>query len=220
MKRILLLNPNSTKSVTERISKTAKRYDQPGFIIETITCEDAPSAIETSYDELMSGKAVVDELSKREFDAAAICCFSDPGLLSARELFSQPIVGICQAAVNYSALFSRRFSIIASGGSSEIDSFINQMKSYQAGERLASVEYLDTGVLGVTTNSDEISERIEKCIKDHGVGAVLLGCAAFSGLSEKLSAKHKIFVSEGVGPAILTLVSLMNFRESNKGWLK
>ena len=91
------------------------------------------------------------------------------------------------------------------------------MKGYGAAERLASVEYLGTGVLGVPDHiTDEISEKIDACIKKEGVGAVLLGCAAFSGLSEELSKKHGIFVSEGIGPAIMTLKMLIERKQTLK----
>lgn len=217
--RLLLLNPNSTQEVTDRIAKAAALYQQPGVEITVATAVKGPAAIETSYDELVASNAVLEELNTRRdtFDGAAICCFSDPGLLAAQELFEQPIVGMCQSAVYFSSLFSRRFSILGSCDQGDIGAFINEMKGYGAAERLASVEYLGTGVLGVPDHiTDEISEKIDACIKKEGVGAVLLGCAAFSGLSEELSKKHGIFVSEGIGPAIMTLKMLIERKQTLK----
>lgn len=212
--RILLLNPNSTGEVTERIKLAAEKYNHGDLEIITATAKNGPPVIESSMDELTAANAVIEELTLRKgtYDGAAICCFSDPGLSAAKELFDVPIVGMCEAAVYFSSFYSKRFSILGSCGHEDVSYFFEHMKRYGAEGRLSSVEYLETGVLGVPDHiTDEISQKIELCIKRDGVGAVLLGCAAFSGLGDKLTEKHKIFVTDCIGPSIMTIKMLSEY---------
>ena len=84
--RILLLNPNSTQMVTQRIQRAAAPYQSAELEITAATAKKAPPAIETAMDELQASIAVLEELEARKgtYDGAALCCFSDPGLECAR----------------------------------------------------------------------------------------------------------------------------------------
>ena len=206
--RILLLNPNSTQMVTQRIQRAAAPYQSAELEITAATAKKAPPAIETAMDELQASIAVLEELE-------ALCCFSDPGLDAAKELCDVPVVGMCEAAVYFSAFYSRRFSILGSCGSGDVPYMYGHMKRYGAETRLASVDYTGTGVLGVPDQvTDDISEKIEGIIHRDGVGAVLLGCAAFAGMGDALSKKHGIYVTDGIGPAIMTLKMLHEYRRT------
>ena len=215
--RILLLNPNSTQMVTQRIQRAAAPYQSAELEITAATAKKAPPAIETAMDELQASIAVLEELEARKgtYDGAALCCFSDPGLDAAKELCGVPVVGMCEAAVYFSAFYSRRFSILGSCGSGDVPYMYGHMKRYGAETRLASVDYTGTGVLGVPDQvTDDISEKIEGIIHRDGVGAVLLGCAAFAGMGDALSKKHGIYVTDGIGPAIMTLKMLHEYRRT------
>ncbi|MFR1356683.1 MAG: aspartate/glutamate racemase family protein [Ruthenibacterium lactatiformans] len=109
--RILLLNPNSTQMVTQRIQRAAAPYQSAELEITAATAKKAPPAIETAMDELQASIAVLEELEARKgtYDGAALCCFSDPGLDAAKELCDVPVVGMCEAAVYFSAFTAGDF---------------------------------------------------------------------------------------------------------------
>lgn len=219
--RILLVNPNSSEMITEKIRATAKKYAEKDDVFETITLEKSPACIETPSDELLAGIETVSELKKREgtYDAAVICCFSDPGLAAARQLIKVPVIGICEAAVLLSRLYSYRFSIISSCGPQDISAFMEQVERYGEKSRLDRVYPLGSGVLGV---SDQDYPKLDEMItdaKDRGVDAVILGCAAFSGMGVPLSEKHGCFVSDGIGPAIFLAKAMVGLN-ANFGEVK
>ena len=60
--RILLLNPNSTQMVTQRIQRAAAPYQSAELEITAATAKKAPPAIETAMDELQASIAVLEEL--------------------------------------------------------------------------------------------------------------------------------------------------------------
>jgi len=203
--RILLLNPNSSEDITQKIKKAAQKYIGNGVEIEVATTAHGPAFIETAYDEMVAAKESLKELKKREesYDAAVICCFADPGLTEAKECLKKPVVGMLEASVLAASLFSSRLSIISSCDWKSISFFIRKISSYGMQQKLASVRYIDTGVLGVTEEAiEKLKKQIEKCIYKDGAGAVLLGCAAFSNMSADLSKEFGIFVTDGIGPSI------------------
>ena len=68
--RILLLNPNSTQMVTQRIQRAAAPYQSAELEITAATAKKAPPAIETAMDELQASIAVLEELEARKRSAA------------------------------------------------------------------------------------------------------------------------------------------------------
>lgn len=52
--KILLVNPNATASMTDKIAESARRVAGPGVEIIARTGEGSPASIEGHYDEAMS----------------------------------------------------------------------------------------------------------------------------------------------------------------------
>lgn len=200
--KLLLLNPNSSQSVTERIAEEAEKFQRPDLEIEVRTVRAGPPVVETAADELLAGYGVLQELRRLEdqFDAAVICCFADPGLLAAREELKIPVVGICEAALHMGRLHGSRFSVLSSCGSADISAFHETIGRCGFREGMASVRYLGSGVNGVPRlPSEAAKELIRRCFEEDGANAVILGCAAFSGWGEPLSQEFGRLVSDGVG---------------------
>ena len=113
--RILVINPNSTASMTAQIEASARRVAFPGTVIEAVTGEGTPASIEGHADEAMAVPAMLDLIrvgEARGVDAYVIACFDDPGLAAAREVARGPVVGICQAGVQVASTIANRFSIV------------------------------------------------------------------------------------------------------------
>ena len=86
--RILLVNPNTTVSMTEGMADAARAAARPGTEIDAATVEGSVPFIDGWYDETVAAAAVARLVSERAgtFDAAIVACFGDPGLYAAREL--------------------------------------------------------------------------------------------------------------------------------------
>ncbi|NLN49152.1 MAG: hypothetical protein GX154_08765, partial [Clostridiales bacterium] len=77
--KILIINPNSSKIVTNSINNEANIYRAEELEIKVISDEMGPLAVETGYDEIVAADFVVNKLKNdgHEYDAAIIGCFSD-----------------------------------------------------------------------------------------------------------------------------------------------
>lgn len=98
--RILLLNPNTSASVTGLMSAAAEEAKSQGTTIVPLTAERGVPYIASRAEAQIGGAIALEMLAEHHstVDAAIIAAFGDPGLFGARELFDIPIVGLAEAA--------------------------------------------------------------------------------------------------------------------------
>jgi allantoin racemase len=113
--RILVVNSNTTASVTDRIKAAAQAVASRGTDIAAVTAPFGLPLIVTRADWLVAGPATLAALSARRgtYDAAVIACFGDPGLDAAKELFDVPVLGISEAAFHAASMLGRRFGVVS-----------------------------------------------------------------------------------------------------------
>lgn len=113
--RILVVNSNTTDSVTARIGAAARAAASPGTTIEAVSAPFGLPLIVSRADWLVAGPATLAALAARrgDYDAAIIACFGDPGLDAAKELLEVPVLGISEAAFHAAAMLGRRFGVVS-----------------------------------------------------------------------------------------------------------
>lgn len=112
--RILLLNPNISVSITERLAQVARGGACAGTQITAVTAPRGVPYISCRAEAQLAGAVVLEMLAEHGpgHDAALIAAFGDPGLWAARELFDLPVVGMAEAAMHTAAMLGQRFSIV------------------------------------------------------------------------------------------------------------
>lgn len=112
--RILLINPNTSRSLTDRLDAAARQVLSPGTTLESVTATVGVPYISTRTEALVGGVQVLDILAERhqEFDAAIVAAFGDPGLGAARELFDIPVVGLAEAGMLTACMLGGKFAIV------------------------------------------------------------------------------------------------------------
>jgi allantoin racemase len=113
--RILVVNSNTTPSVTDRIAAAARAAASPATRIEAVSAPFGLPLIVTRADWLVAGPATLAALSSARgtYDAAVIACFGDPGLDAAKELLDVPVLGISEAAFHAASMLGRRFGVVS-----------------------------------------------------------------------------------------------------------
>ncbi|WP_432664824.1 aspartate/glutamate racemase family protein [Wukongibacter baidiensis] len=213
---ILIINPNTSESVTEEIEIIASKAASKETKLEVISAPFGSRAIQSYVDEAVAHIAVIEELIKRKgtYDAAVIACAADPGLQAARELLDVPVVGIAEAAYHSACLLGYRFSAIGTGGPEEISLTLETIRKYGLEIRCASVKALGIGVLGVQDDTIDLLEMtVKEAINNDGANVVCFGCAALAGLGEELSKRVGIPVVDGVTQGVL-MAEMM----AKQGW--
>jgi allantoin racemase len=206
--KILVINPNSTASMTAQISESARRCAFATTAIEAVNPHGTPASIEGHADEALAVPAMLDiirEGEARGVDAYVIACFDDPGLAAAREIARGPVIGICQAAVQVATTIATRFSIVTTLPRS-VPIIEDLVEAYGAAHRCRSVRAVDMPVLALEsdpiTAEARLVREIEAARDIDGAEAVVLGCAGMSELCDRLQLRTGVPVIDGVSAAV------------------
>jgi allantoin racemase len=112
--RLLLLNPNTTAGMTDRMFAAAQSAKAVGTMIVPVTATRGVPYIASRAEAQIGGAIALETLAEQHDGvyAAIIAAFGDPGLLGARELFDIPVVGLAEAAMLSACMLGRRFAIV------------------------------------------------------------------------------------------------------------
>jgi allantoin racemase len=216
--RILVVNPNTTVAMTDKIARAARAAASPDTEIVAATSAEGPASIEGHFDGALALPGLLAEIHKAEaegIDAHIIACFDDTGLDAARALATAPVIGIGEAGYHMASLVAARFSVVTTLSRSIPILQQNLMRTGLA-FRCASVRAAEVPVLALEKPNgaarQRISEEIATARREDGAEAIVLGCAGMADLAAHLSDEHGIPVIEGVSAALRLAESLVALR--------
>ena len=206
--RISIVNPNSTRSMTETVALAARQAAARGTEILAYQNDAGPVSIEGHVDGALAVPGLLHALAIAERDGAdahIIACFDDTGLDAARSVLKGPVIGIGEAAARMATLVARRFSVVTTLSVSVPILEDNLLRAGLAAQ-CASVRASELPVLALEADPSaanaKISEEIAKAIAEDGAEAIVLGCAGMAEFANHLSEQHGVPVIEGVSAAV------------------
>ena len=183
--RILVINPNSSADVTERMSRALDglRFAD-GPAIDCVTLAEGPPGVETDrHIAEVAGPVVAAVERERDGTSAfVIACFSDPGLHAAREASRAPVYGIARCAYAAAVATGERFGVI-SILSGALPRHRRHIASLGLTERLAADLAIDMGVAELARERkvlDRMTAVGASLKRDHGADVVIMGCAGMA----------------------------------------
>ena len=206
---ILIINPNSTATMTEAIGAAARRAAAPGTTITAVNPQSGPAAIQGAEDgaaALPGLFALFDAaMAEGRYDAVIIACFDDTGLLTLKERSPVPVLGIGEAGFAAAMLVAERFSVVTTLAVS-LPVIRGNLAAYGwagrcAGLRASGVPVLDLED-GGTTVVETIAEEIARALDEDACQAVVLGCAGMADLAESMTERFGLPVIDGVAAAV------------------
>src|SRR3954464_10173813 len=204
MARILIVNPNTTASMTKTIGEAARAVASPGTEISDVTSSMGPVSIEGFYDEAFAVPGLIQAfLGGPDADAGIIACFDDTGLDAARSAAPFPVVGICEAALVTAGQLAKRIAVITTLPRSIVP-LEELVRRYGFAER-AVVTACNVSVLALEKPDSDAEEKLNAEIAqalEKGAEAIVLGCAGMADLAAQLSQKFDIPVVDGVAAAV------------------
>src|ERR1700754_4275844 len=214
MTKILIVNPNTTASMTATIAEAARAVAAPGTEIMAVTSAMGPASIEGFYDEAFAVPGLIEALlGVPDADAGIIACFDDTGLDAARTAARFPVVGICEAALVTAGQIAKRIAIVTTLPRSIVP-LEELVRRYGFAER-AQVSACDVAVLDIETPGSGAGAKLEAEISralDKGAEAIVLGCAGMADLTAKLSQKFGVPVVDGVAAAVKQAEALVGLK--------
>lgn len=223
MTRILLLNPNMSEEITQRLVTTAEKVASPGTKISSATAPRGFPYISSRAEAQIAGAIALEMLAERQgsFDAAIIAAFGDPGLFGARELFDQPVIGMSEAAMLTACMLGKRFGIV-SFAARMAPWYEECVEMHGMTGRCAGVFCLSeafTSVADVGSEKREALVRLSKTAIEAGADVIILAGAPLAGLAAEVAGDVPVPLVDQVQAALKqaeTLVAL-NPRKAEAG---
>ena len=216
--KILLINPNTSQSFTEKIQAIARQYALPATQVVAMNPASGPRSIESIYDELLSAAGTL-ELALSEldqYDAFVIACYSDhPTIYALREVTDKPVMGIAEATMYVACMLGYKFSVVTTND--EWGPLLwDAVRRYGLAERCASVRTTGMPVLALEASSEEetaamILDAAHKAVNQDGAEVICLGCAGMSGMDKSLEQAIGVPVLDGVVCALKLLEGLVAY---------
>lgn len=189
--RILLINPNTTGAITERMAAYIEGMAGGAATFVPVTGKFGARYISTRAAAAIAAHAALDALAEHAqgFDAVYLACFGDPGLAALKEVSPVPVVGMAEASCIEAARQGRRFGIVTGGAlwKPMLEEFVAtlglspQLAAIRTvaptGDRIAADPQAALALL---------AEACTACAEEDRAEIVILGGAALAGLARRL----------------------------------
>ncbi|WP_282128082.1 aspartate/glutamate racemase family protein [Roseobacter litoralis] len=212
--KILIINPNTTASMTKKIGVAARAVARPDTEIVATNSQSGPASIQGFLDVATCVPGLLEEIARHpDVDAIVIACFDDTGLDAVRTQVSVPVLGIGEAAYHAASMIANKFSVITTLSRS-VPGLENNLMKYGLAQKCARVRATDIPVLkleeGDPATLYKIRSEIRLAIEQDGAEAIVLGCAGMADLMSDLSAEFGLPVIDGVAAGITFVEALVN----------
>jgi allantoin racemase len=186
--RILLINPNSTSSMTTHVAENLHLHLDKSVEIILRTATQGPAVIATSQ-AFNDGAHTACEMLRQAmaegitFDKVLLACFGDPGLEAMRELTNKPVIGLANSAMLAAELLGRPYAIVTAGVAWE-GILMQRFKDWQASSLFCGVHVLKGSGLDVFNNPAAAIPPVRLAIveaRKNGAEQIILGGAVFAG---------------------------------------
>lgn len=211
--RLIVVNVNTTESVTRAIHAQAIRYAAPGTEIDTVTPFFGPRAVQDDFESQVSAVAVIDRVAAVEgtFDAVIEAGFGENARPGLQSLLAVPVLGITDAAVTTATLLGRKFSVITTVRSA-VPQIEERLLVNGLSNRCSSIRATDLGVLDIEHDLHgaiaEIVSQAQAAVREDHAEVICLGCAGMVGLEDSVAASVPAPVVDGVSAAVKLAESL------------
>lgn len=219
--RILIINPNSTKAMTELVASEAKSVANPDTQIVAVNPKNSPPAIQGAADGKLALPHLYELFDKmlatQNFNAVIIACFDDTGLWQLKKKSPIPVIGIGEAGYYAAMLLERRFSVVTTLPIS-VPVLEENILDYGISSRCARVRASNVPVLELEANPElaikNIEAEIKAALKEDEATAIVLGCAGMADVASELEQKFNVPIIDGVKSAIGLCEALVKVKAS------
>jgi allantoin racemase len=207
---ILVINPNSTASMTQKIAAAARAAAGPFSRITAINPLEGPAAIQGPADGEAALPGLFDLFEKSlksdpSISGVIIACFDDTGLWELKAKARVPVVGIGEAAYHVASVAAERFSVVTTLSVS-VPVLEDNLQRTGLAAHCARVRASDVPVLELENPESDarrkVEAEIETALRQDGIGAIALGCAGMADLAADLTTRFKVPVIDGVASAV------------------
>ncbi|WP_455930704.1 aspartate/glutamate racemase family protein [Pseudomonas fluorescens] len=212
--RILVVNVNTTESITETIAQQARAVASPGTEIVGLTPLFGAESVEGNFESYLAAIAVMDRVMAYDqpFDAVIQAGYGEHGREGLQELLNVPVVDITEAAASTAMFLGHAYSVVTTLDRT-VPLIEDRLKLAGLYQRCASVRASGMAVLELEENPlaamQAIVREAELAIRDDKAEVICLGCGGMAGLDEQIRKRTGVPVVDGVTAAVTIAESLV-----------
>jgi len=216
--KILILNPNTSESMTAEIAAAARAAAAPNTEIVAAKPRFGTVAIDSAAESYLSAVGVMDVVATTiaagdfDFDAVILAGFGEHGKDALQEMLSVPVLDIAECAAHVAHLIGRRFSVVTTLARS-IPAIQDRLMLAGLTAHCASVRACGLGTAEVDGDPagavQAIVEEAARAVAEDGADVICLGCAGMAGVTEAISAKLGVPAVDGIGAAVALAQALV-----------
>lgn len=212
--RILVVNVNTTQSMTDSIAAQARTVAAPGTEIIELTPRFGAESCEGNFDSYLAAIGVMDRVLSYPdpFDAVIQAGYGEHGREGLQELLDEPVVDITEAAASTAMFLGHKYSVITTLDRT-VPLIEDRLKLAGLDARCASVRASGLGVLELEEDPARavatIVEQAARAVAEEKAEVIVLGCGGMAGLDDQIRERTGVPVVDGVAAAVTIAESLV-----------
>jgi allantoin racemase len=213
--KILVVNVNTTETMTKTIGESARAVAAPGTEIVELTPFLGADSVEGNFESYLAAVAVMDRVLayQGEYDAVVQAGFGEHGREGLQELLDVPVVDITEAAAHLACLLGHRYSVVTTLDRT-VPLIEDRLLLAGLSSHCASVRASGLSVLELEESEDKavaaIVDQARRAVTEDRAEVVVLGCGGMAGLDAAVRDATSAPVVDGVAAAVKLAESLVS----------
>jgi allantoin racemase len=192
--KLLVINPNSSETVTGAIMASARRGASPGTELVGITTKGGTRNVDSAFGDYLAGafmiRTCLEAVAVHAPDAVVLAGFGRVGIDALKEALAVPVVSIAEASMATACLLGHRFSTLTM-----LQQFIpyqqDLVRYFGFEAKCASVRAINVNVEECVTDRDrtlrELQDQVRRVVAEDRAEVVILACAGLCGYDADLT---------------------------------
>ena len=212
--RILVVNVNTTESMTEGIARVARQAASAGTEIIGLTPEFGAESCEGHVESHLAALGVMDAVLKYpgEFDAVIQAGYGEHGREGLQELLDVPVIDITEAGAALAMFLGRRYSVVTTLDRT-VPLIEDRLLLAGLDSHCVSVRASGMAVLELEENPqaaiEAITDQAAEAVERDRAEVIVLGCGGMAELGETITRRASVPVVDGVAAAVRMAESLV-----------
>jgi allantoin racemase len=214
--RLLLINPNTSEHITERMLIAARAALGPDVQVDGATARFGPAVIGTRSEAAIAAHGGLDVAAREAagYDAVVLGVSLDCGLAPMRELLDIPVAAMTESGLACAGMLGQRIGLLTLGGRM-LPLYRELVAGYGMQERMAGWCAPDLpaafggGSAPDDAVADAVAHAVARMVEENGVEVVLLSGAVLAGYAALLRERVDVPLVDCAAAAALQAVALV-----------
>ncbi|WP_372965468.1 aspartate/glutamate racemase family protein [Marinobacter sp.] len=222
--RILLLNGNTSESITRALLTEARHNAAPDTTVFAAKCARGAEVVASRSAEVVSAYSMLETIAtiKEPYDAVLVGISYDTAVSALRELLAVPVVGMTEAACHVATMVGSRFGVVLPGARNAAF-YRERIVACGFEPRLAGMRVIDSSAAALYADPENslklIRNASQALVDGEHCDALILAGAALVGLHRKIQPDIPVPVLDGIacGVGMLESLARLNFPKPQAG---